>query len=225
MSKETIELNANKRTMKGKNFKRLRQDGFVPAVLYGPNQEPMKLQMDARELTVALATAGGSQLIDLKVEDKIYPALVREVQRDSLRDSLIHVDLYAVPMDREIRTEIPIEYVNNPPLVEAYEAVLVTGTSQVEIECLPANLPASFEVDLSTLVEISDVITVGDLEIPEGVTILHDSGEMLATLSYMEEEEEEEEEELEDLFFDAEAVEVIGKGKAEEEEEFFEEEE
>ncbi|MBN1286989.1 MAG: 50S ribosomal protein L25 [Anaerolineae bacterium] len=211
MSSENIELNAQKRTVTGKHFKKFRQQGWVPAVFYGPNREPVKLQIAARELAIVLAEAGGSQLIDLKVEGETHPALIREVQRDSVRDILLHVDLYAVSMDRKIRTEVPIEHINEVPLVEEHEAVLVVGATTLEVECLPGNLPATLPVDLSVLVDFDTVINVSDLTMPEGVIILNDPDEMIATLTRLAAEEEEEEE-----FFDAEAVEVIGRGKAEE---------
>ncbi len=224
MSEEKITLNVYKRDRLGKRVKQLRAKGHVPAVLYGPTQEPIHLQAEVREITRALAEAGGSQLINLHLDGDDLPALVRDVQRDSLHDSLVHVDFYAVSMDRAIRTEIPLEFHGEPALVEAREAILFTGLTSIEIETLPGDLPPLIDVDLTVLEDMDDVILVSDLPIPEAVTVITDADELVATLSYMEEEIEEEVEE-EDLLFDVEEVEVIGKGKAEEDEEFLDEEE
>jgi large subunit ribosomal protein L25 len=159
-------------------------------------------------------------LIDVKVGGETFPALVREVQRDMLRDALVHVDFYAVRMDQEIRAEVPVEFIGESPLVVSREALLVTGATVVEIECLPANLPASIIVDLSTLVAMDSTITASDLPLTEGVSLLTAEEEMIATLNYLADLEEEEEEGEEDMLYDAEAVEVISKGKEEDDEEF-----
>lgn len=218
MIEETIQLNASKRQVVGKQVKQLRRQGLVPAVLYGPSLEPLNLQMPEHELAVILARAGGSHIIQLNVEGDTYPVLVREVQRDNLRDDLIHVDLYAVSMDRAIRAEIPLDFVNEAPLVTARQAMLIAALNSVEVECLPTDLPAAIQVDTSVLVDMDTAITVADLQIPSGVEVLAEPSELVAILSYIETPEEEEEEE-EEILVDAEDVEVIARGKAEEESE------
>lgn len=212
---DQIELEVSRRDIAGKGVRRLRSEGWIPAALYGPGREALNLQVNARALASTLAEAGGSHIISLNLEGVAYPAIVRDVQRDYVRGDLLHVDFYAVSMDRPIRTEVPLEFINEPPLVAAHEAILVTGATFVEMESLPADLPASIQVDLAALVDMDTVITVADLAVPPGVTIHTNPDEMIATLSYMREEEEEEAIEV-----DAEAVEVIGR----EREEDFEEE-
>jgi large subunit ribosomal protein L25 len=215
MPKETFEVNAARREIAGKQVKALRAEGLVPAVLYGPTREPLMLQVPERELAITLAKAGGSAIIQIKFEGEDLPAIVRDVQRDNLRDSLIHVDFYAVAMDRAIRTEVPLEFVNEPDLVASGEAMLVTGLTSVEVECLPGDLPSSIEVDTTQLVDMDTVINVSDLPVPEGVTIMVDPDELIATLTYPERAVEEEEEGEEEMLFDAEDVEVIGRGRDE----------
>ncbi len=214
MATSVVELSASKREVTGKKVKTLRKEGLVPAVLYGPGKEPLPLQVPEKEFNTVLAEVGGSQIININIDGKIHAALVRDVQRDNIRDTLIHVDLYSVSMDRLIRTEVPIEFINEPPLVVNNEAVLVTGYSNIEVECLPGALPSAIVVDLSKLVDVNDVIHVGDLELGTGVTSITGEGELIATLNYVIEEEAEVEED--EALFDADAVEVVSKGKDEE---------
>jgi large subunit ribosomal protein L25 len=214
---EPIELNASKREITGKQVKQLRRQGLVPAVLYGPSREPLSLQVEERVLAATLAWAGGSHIITLNIDGQSFQALVREVQRDNIHDNPLHVDFYAVSMDRLVRTEIPLDFIGEPTLVASKEAILVTGTTFVEVESLPGNLPPSIPVDLSDLVDMDSAVTVGDLHAPTGVTFLTEAGEVVARLDYAAMAEEAEEEEEEVVEMDAEAVEVIHKGKAEEE--------
>lgn len=210
---DKIQLTAARRGTTGKEVRHLRKEGLIPAVLYGPDREPMTLQVEARPLLTTLARAGGSQIIDLSVEGESYPALVREVQRDNLRGDVLHVDFYGVSMDRPIQAEIPLHFVGEPQLVTTGEAVLITGVNSVEVQCLPADLPPSITVDLTALVDMDTTIAVRDLVVPPGVTVLTPHDELVATLTYTETGEVEELVEV-----DAEAVEVIRKGKEEEEE-------
>ncbi len=212
---DNIQLDARKRNVTGKQVRQLRREGFVPAVLYGPDREPVSLEVEAHMLAYTLAEAGGSAIIDINIGGEAHPAIVRNVQRDFIRGDLLHVDFYAVSMDRPITADVPLEFVNEPALVKAGDAVLVTGATTVEVECLPADLPHSLQVDLSALVDFDSLISARDLVAPSGVAILTDPDEMIATLTHVAVEAEEEAV----VEMDAEAVEVIRKGKEEVEEE------
>ncbi|MEJ2563143.1 MAG: hypothetical protein P8Z42_10670 [Anaerolineales bacterium] len=121
-------------------------------------------------------------------------------------------------MDVAIRTEVPVELIGESPAVKELGGLLVSGLSEIEVEALPGNLPDRFEVDISSLVNMDDVITVADLEIGEGIDVLASEDEVLASIVYQEEEEiEEEEEELVEVEIEPELVE---RGKREEEEAF-----
>src|SRR5262245_46737689 len=108
---DTIELNATKRTVTGKQVGQLRREGKLPAVLYGPGLEPATIQLDAREATRAIRHLVGTQLINLNVEGQTKKVLLRELQRDALKGHYLHADFYAVDMNREIRVKIPINLV------------------------------------------------------------------------------------------------------------------
>jgi large subunit ribosomal protein L25 len=216
---EFIPLEVEKREVVGKQVKRLRREGKVPAVVYGPDLEPLSLSIDERELRHVLLEAGGTQLIELTLSDgKTIPTLARSVQRDPVVGSMLHVDFYQVSMNRPITAEVPVILSGELPMVETGAAVLIQGTNSLLIEALPAHLPPHIEVDITVLENIGDQILVGDLEMPGDARTLTDDTELVVKLDYprMIEEEEEEEEEL--LFLEeTPEVEVITERGEEEE--------
>lgn len=228
--KGRVELEAKKRSVLGSKVKRLRREGWVPGVMYGHDFEPIPLQFDRYDLKNILSQVGGSQLINVKVDEAAEPefALLREVQRDVITGDLLHVDFYRVMMTETITTEIPLLTRGESPVAEQKEGILLHGLSEIEVECLPGDLVDAIEVDLSELTEIGEAILVSDLAVPSGINILTDPDEMIARLVPLEEVElERPAAELEDELLiteEGEEVEVIGEAEAEEAEEAGEEE-
>jgi large subunit ribosomal protein L25 len=214
---EAITLEASPRTVTGKKVKLLRQEGLVPAIMYGKDVEPTAIQLDDRETVKLLSQAGGSTLIDLKIGKKTHKVLFRAVQRDPITLSLIHVDFLQVAMDVAIRTYVPIEFVGEAPAVKNLGAVLVTGMTEIEVEALPSDLVDRITVDLEVLHEMDDSITVGDLFLGKDVKVLTEPEEAVAHVMYqiIEEEEEEVVEELEEILEEGEP-EVAGRAEREE---------
>ena len=217
---EEITLLALPRTVVGKKVKQIRREGWVPIVMYGPGFEPEIFQASRFETGRVLAAAGLTSLISLQVEGRQEPyrVLVRDVQRDVLTDTPIHVDLYRVSMTHEITTEVPIELVGESPLVTEGTAMLLTLMDRVEIECLPGNLVSSLELDISSLESMDDVLLVKDISVPEGITILSDNDAGVVRLAHATRMEEEEAEEELVVEIAADEVEVITRGRVEEEE-------
>lgn len=213
---DEIVLNVQPRTVVGKQVKALRRAGDVPAVLYSRRGEPMILQANNRELLRVLARAGGSRLVKLNIAGvKEAPtALVREVQREPIRGSVLHVDFFGVTMTEVIKVQVPIRYDGASPAVARNEGVLIHNMDAIEIECLPGDLIDAVAIDVTTLEKVGDVIRVSDLKVPATVKLLADSEATVARVSYLAGEEVE-------APAGAEAVvaepEVIKKGKAEEE--------
>lgn len=216
---ETITLEASIREITGKKVKRLRQAGQIPAVVYGPGFENINIAILEGELRQTLIKAGGTQIIELNVGKEKIPTLAKKVQRDPLRGNLIHADFYRVAMDRTIRAEVPIVLVNEPDIVASNEAIATQLLASVEIEALPADLIPQIEVDISALGEIGAQLLVGELEVPDTVTITADPDELILKLDYAQALEEEEEEELLEEVLEADEVEVITERKEEEVEE------
>jgi large subunit ribosomal protein L25 len=203
----------------GGRVKALRRMGKLPAVLYGPGIQPQILQLDAHDSSKALMQSTGATLFDLQVGDETHKVLVREMQRDYIRNELLHVDFLKVAMDVAIRAEVPIELVGTAPAVKEFGGVLVPGISEIEVEALPADLPDRIMVDLEALRNIEDSITVADLFVGKNVRVLTDPNETVAHVIYQAAEVEEVEEEVVE---GAEAVaaepELVERGKREEEE-------
>jgi len=165
-------LQAEKRDETGKGVaRRLRADGRVPGVLYGQGVEPVALSVDAREMFHILhGAAGANALVDLVVDGSEHLVLAREIQRDYIHNSLIHIDFLAVSRTQTITVNVPV--------VETGEAAGVKEGGVVEhhlreiaVECFPQDVPDQIEIDI-TEIELGDMIHVSDLVAPEGVTIL-----------------------------------------------------
>jgi large subunit ribosomal protein L25 len=181
---EQIELRAQSRTIHGKQVKRLRAEGWVPAVLFGAAVEPRSLKIEEPVLYKTLQRAGSTTLVNLFVDDERTPRFViaREIQRNMLTGRLQHVDFYQVQLDHKIRTTPALEIVGESPLVKSGNAVLVQILTHVEVECLPGDLVHSIPVDVSVLQHMEDSISVGDLPVPHGVTILTEAGDTVASV-------------------------------------------
>lgn len=185
----TIDLAATKRSVIGKQVRALRRAGKLPAVLYGPGSEPTPIQLDARDASRGLAGMSTATLINLDIDGTRKLALVREIQRDSIRRHFMHVDFYEVAMDRAIRVEVRVELVGTSLAVRDFNGVLVRGLSHVEIECLPGDLIDRVEVDLGDLRTIGSAVHVKDVYVPKTVKVLSDPEEMIALVTYQAAEE------------------------------------
>ena len=223
---DQIVIQAEKRTVKGKQVGALRREGILPGIIYGKfgkkTMEPIMVQMNLHEASLIIRTLTGSSLVRIEVEGEQYPVVLREIQKDIIYGTLRHVDFMALDLTQKLQTAVPIELVGVAPASSNLAAVVVTGISELEIECLPQDMPERIEVDASVLVDMDSVILVKDLNLPDNIDVLTPEDEMIAGVTYVaieEEPEEEAEGELADLLEDEAEPEVIEKGKQEEEEE------
>jgi large subunit ribosomal protein L25 len=179
-----LELRAQTRTLFGRNAKKLRREGIIPATLYGPRTEAMSLQVPERELMTVLDQAGTNRLIALLVDDGDKPRriLARDVQRDVVTQSLLHVDLYEVVMTEKITADMPISLIGESPGVAKKEGLLVRGLDSIQVHCLPDRLSETIEVDISVLREKDQAILVQDLVVGEGIEILTNPDEVVVQL-------------------------------------------
>jgi large subunit ribosomal protein L25 len=189
---EQIELKAEPRQISGKHVKQLRAKGYVPAVLYGSKIKATPIQIAAKPLHKVLAQAGGNTFIALQIGDKKpVLALAREVQHDAIRHHIIHADFYQVVMTEKITVEVPLVFVGDAPAVKD-GGILVHGLDTIEVQCLPADVPASIEVDLSPLTDFHSRVAVADLHLPAAVTILSEPESLVAHIEAPRKAEEEE---------------------------------
>lgn len=177
-----FELAAEVRTVRGKKNRRLRRQGYVPGIVYGPASDPISVQFPYRAVEVTLMKAGGTNLIDIVIEGKTYPSLAREVQRDVVRGDILHVDFLAVDESQRIRVEVPVVMEGRSPVIAAREGILITGRSSLTLEVFPGDIRNRIVIDLSELTELGAEVLVRDLEFGENVTVHNDPNEMIAKI-------------------------------------------
>jgi large subunit ribosomal protein L25 len=212
---EKVVLKATRRDVTGKQVKAMRRGGQLPGVLYGRRMEkPVAIALDAHSASLALSRVTSSSLVTIELEGKEYPALVRERQRDFLKNRLLHVDFLAVSLDEKLRATVRVELTGTSLAVKDYSAILVNGLTELEVECLPADLPERITVDISPLVKIGDGIHVRDLVFSEKIKVLSSPDEMIVNATAPAKEEEVVVEAVPGV---VEEPEVIEKGKKEEE--------
>ncbi len=181
---DKVVLKATKRDVSGKQVNALRRAGKLPAVIYGRRTEPVNITLDSHEAGLTLSKVGSSSLITVDVDGTEYPVLVRERQRDYIKNRLIHVDFLAVSLTEKIRAEVRIELSGVSAAVKDFDAVLVTGLHTLTVECLPADLPEHVTVDISPLAKVGDSIHVRDVSLGDKVQILDDPDEMIVNATY-----------------------------------------
>lgn len=200
---DKIELSVASRDILGKKVRHLRRQGITPVHLFGHGIKSLPLQCDTAELEQVLAQAGQTALISLKIdhEKKSRTAVLREFHRDWRKGRLIHADFYQVRMTEKIRLEVPIVLIGEAPALKASkDNMLDHELETLTVECLPGNIPAHIEVDVSSLNERGQAIRVKDIAPGEGVVILNDPELVMAKIGsrHVEKAEEEREEAVEE---------------------------
>ena len=185
-----MELAVEKRDTK-KNPKALRHEGFLPAVVYGRSQEATPISVDAKEFGKVFHQAGESSVISLKGLGANKDALIHEVDFDVLTGVPIHADFYAIEKGQKVTVSVPLEFVGVSLAVKEKGGVLTKIMHELEIECEPKDLPHAIEVDISSLVELTDQIHVSALHLPASAKISAAPEEVVATISVIQEEKEE----------------------------------
>lgn len=176
-----VKLTAKKRETLGRQVKNLRQEGILPANLYGRDIESQAIKMPKEEFVEVFREVGESGLIDLKVgRAKPKPVLASNVQFDPVSDEPIHVDFRLMDLTEKTAVEVPIELVGQTPAVEQGEGILIQPLQEIEVEALPEDLPDHITVDVSSLEEIDDTIRVEELEVGKEVTLKAESSEVVA---------------------------------------------
>ena len=171
-----LTLDVARRDVLGKQVKQLRRNGLVPCVVYGPTYEkPVSVQVDWASLRPVLTAAGATSLIVLNVDGNPVNVLVRDVQRHPIRREIpMHIDFYAVDLNTPFHATVPLVFSNAEAVSKRLAVKLFQPLTRIEVECLPADIPHTVSIDLSSLKKAGDLITVGDLPAIKGVTFLVD---------------------------------------------------
>lgn len=181
---DKITLKAQDRTELGKKVAQLRLNGLVPGHVYGSGVDSESVTLKEIDFKKVYDQAGETGLIELRIgEEKTRPVLIREVQVDPVRGQVIHVDFFQVNLKEKITVNVPLVLIGDEPeLVHSGEAVVIQPMSEISVEALPTDLPEKIEVDITSLKAIDDAITVSQLPVPEGVTILAEAESVVAKL-------------------------------------------
>jgi large subunit ribosomal protein L25 len=153
-----------------KNVKHLRKEGTVPGVIYG-NATNTPVQCSSKEFHHVFAKAGENTLVDVQMGEKKIPCLIHAVSYIPKSGAYEHIDFYAVDMSKKVTTHVPINFEGESPAVKNEGGVLLTVRSELEVTCLPIDLPSHFTVDLSKLEKLRDSFMVSDLVVPKNVVI------------------------------------------------------
>ena len=211
---EKVILKATRRTVRGKQVSQLRRAGQLPGVIYGHNYEPTPISLEAHNVGLVIPHLTSSSIVNIDLEGKMIPALVREKQKNYIKNIYTHIDFLAVSLTETIRAEVSLHFHGLAPAIKDFSAAIVNNIESIEVEALPNDLPERIDVDLSVLANLGDAIHVRDLVIPAKVTLLTNVDEMVAVATATHEEAPEEVVTPEV----AAEPEVIEKGKKEEEE-------
>ena len=189
----------------------MRANGSVPAVVYGPKQEPIQVALEATAFDKVRKEAGESTIVELSGLKESVEVLIKDIEFNPIKNQVMHVDFYAIERGKDMTTTVALEFIGEAPVEGAREGTVTKVLQEVTVTCRPSNLPPHIDVDISSLDTVSAKIHVSDLVAPEGVVIDTEAEETVAVVSVAKEEPVEE---VEDV--DMDAIEVEQKGKDEE---------
>ena len=187
---EKVVLKAEKRDVIGKQVKAMRRAGKLPAVIYGRHTDPINVSLDAHNASLVLGRLTSSSLVTIALDGKEYPALVREKQRDYIKNRLLHVDFLTVSLTETLRATVAVNLVGVSAAVKDFNAVLVINLQSLEVECLPGDLPERIDVDISVLARPGEGIRVRDVMVSDKVRLLDDPETMVVVATFAKVEEE-----------------------------------
>ncbi|MBU1104569.1 50S ribosomal protein L25 [Candidatus Parcubacteria bacterium] len=190
-----MEIIAQERTIFGKKVRFLRREGLIPASVFGKDFKNLSLAINEKEFSSLYKTAGETSLVDLKVKEaKPFKVLISQVQRHPVTKAVVAVSFYKVNLTEKITANIPLVFVGESPAVHAKEGILLTLMDELEVACLPADLPQHIEVDISGLLKIDDAVAVKDLKLDRGkVEVKAEPEELIVKVDYAQQPEQEEE--------------------------------
>lgn len=204
----TIKLEVQKRDEKT-TAAEVRETGNVPAVVYGPKQEPLSISVSAKDFEKVLKEAGEATILELTGLDGAVEVLIKDVEFNPVKQVLNHVDFYAIERGKDMNATVPLHFIGEAPVEDSKQGTVNKVLHEVEVTCRPSKLPSHIDVDLSSLATVEDKIHISDLVIPEGVKLEADPADAVAVVSPARKAVETDE----NTEIDMEAIEVEQKGK------------
>ncbi len=184
---KTIELNVEKRSTIGKNeARRSRAEGKIPAVVYGAKKPTVPISVDRKALTDAFRGGGGENaifLLKLAGTEQARHVMIKQLQQDPVSRKPLHIDFVRIEMTSKIRVRVSIEIIGVAAGVKTEGGILDIVTREVEVECLPGNIPKHMPVDVTALL-IGDALRLSQLVAPEGVTVVDDPEKVIVHVTH-----------------------------------------
>lgn len=160
---KNLTLQAAKRDLFGKKLKKLRREGTLPANIFGPDFESMSVSVNMKDFLKVYRTARETGVVTLEVDKKEIPTLIKHLQKHPVTDQILHVDFRKIDLSKKVLTDVPVKTVGVSEAVSIKGGVLLIQSDVLSVEALPTDIPASIEVDISTIKEIGGEIKVSDL--------------------------------------------------------------
>lgn len=194
----------------------VRKMGKIPAVFYGKKEASTPISVPKIDFLKVWKEAGTSSVVTLETNNGIKESLIQDVDLDPITGTPRHADFYVFEKGHKVEVELPIEFIGFSPAVKDLGGMLVKVLHELRVRAMPKDLPHNIKIDVSSLANFGDQILAQDIVLPEGVTLLIDPEEVVATVSAPREEKEEEEEAP---AVDLSTIEVEKRGKEEKVEE------
>jgi large subunit ribosomal protein L25 len=164
------------------NARRMRREDHIPGIVYGQGMEPIKVSVVRRDLRVALSgPAGVNTVLDLTVDGKVYPAIVKEMQRHPVRRTVSHVDFLQVNLNEEIVIAVPVRLEGEAKAVISEGGLVDPAVDTIDVRTTPRNIPDEIVVDVTDMT-MDTVITLGEISLPAGVTAIADPDTAIVTV-------------------------------------------
>ncbi len=206
-----LKLKAEKRDLKA-DVEKMRNEGFVPAVFYGPKQSSTSIFVKENEFIKAYSEAGESTVVVLNDGSEDHETLIHDIQFSAISGRPEHVDFYVIEKGKKVTVHVPVTFEGVSPAEKTLGGVVVKVMHEIEIEAMPKDLPHELVVDISSLVDFDSQIHASDIKLPSGVELISEPEEVVALVQAASEENFDEA----PVAVDMASVEVEKKGKEEE---------
>ena len=191
-------LKVEKREITGKQVKKLRREGILPANVYGKDFASTSVQVALASFKEVFSKAHETSLVDLELGGETLPVLIHNVQIDAKKQEIVHADFYKVNLKEKVTANIPVIGIGEPQAVAEKKGILLHQLLELEVEALPTDLPEKIEVNVETLKDVDEQILVSDLKLSAGVTILTEVSQIVFRIGELVTKEAEAEEAAEE---------------------------
>lgn len=186
-----LKLSAEKRELLGRKVKNLRKQGFIPGNIFGKNIKSIAIKINEDDFKEVFKKAGETQLVEVQIGKEAHPVLITNVQVHPVTDQIIHADLKEVNLKERVTATVPVELIGESPAEKDGLGVLVQLIDEIDVEALPLDIPDVFELDVSSLKEEEQSLSVGDIKYDKDkIEILNDKEQMIARIAAPQKEEE-----------------------------------